>query len=505
MRALSKSKILAFRQCAKRLWLEIHHPELRENSPETEARFAIGHQVGDIARELFDPAGKGVLVEFKRDGLDAAFARSQQLMTSSQPVFEAGFTADGALAFADIMLPARKTGRQGWHMVEVKSSTSVKDYHHEDIAIQSFVARAAGVSLVSVAIAHIDSKWTYPGEEKYQGLLKVSDLTDEAFSRTKEVKGWITDAQNIANKKSEPAIKTGGHCSTPFDCGFHKYCRSKEPQAKFPVALLPRVQTKALKALINDEGVIDLREVPDELLNDRQRRVKAQTLSGKPFFDAKGAAASLADHKPPAFFMDFETIQLAVPIWKGTRPYQQIPFQFSIHKLSSVGKVEQQSFLDLSGKDPSNAFAEALIAACGNQGPVFVYNASFETARIKELAERFPRLKQPLLAINARVVDLQKVAEQNYYHPSQEGSWSLKNVLPAIALDLDHKRLEGVQDGGMAMTAYLEAISPLTAEARKQEISSQLLAYCRLDTFAMVRLWQFFAGRQDLALQQESL
>ena len=103
MRALSKSKLLAFRQCAKRLWLEIHRPELREDSPETEARFAVGHRVGDIARQLFDPAGKGVLVDFKRDGLDAAFARSQQLLTSSQPVFEAGFSADGALAFADIM------------------------------------------------------------------------------------------------------------------------------------------------------------------------------------------------------------------------------------------------------------------------------------------------------------------------------------------------------------------------------------------------------------------
>ena len=437
MPALSKSKLLSFRQCAKRLWLEIHHPELREDSAETEAKFAVGHKVGDIARQLFDPGGIGVLVEFKRDGLDAAFARSQQLLKSALPVFEAGFSAEGALAFADIMLPARKTGKQAWRMIEVKSSTSVKDYYHDDIAIQAFVARTAGVPLESISLAHIDSTWTYPGGEKYQGLLKENDLTDEAFARTKEFKGWISEAQKIANKNSEPAIKTGAHCNTPYACGFIGYCQSKEPQAKYPVALLPRIQAKALKALINDGGVIDLRKVPDELLNDRQRRVKAQTLSGKPFFDAKGAAASLADHKPPAFFMDFETIQLAVPIWKGTRPYQQIPFQFSVHKLSTVSKLEQQSFIDLSGNDPSSAFAEALITACGKQGPVFVYNASFETARIKELAERFPRLKQPLLAINARVVDLQKVAEQNYYHPSQEGSWSLKNVLPAVAPDLN--------------------------------------------------------------------
>jgi hypothetical protein len=500
MPALSKSKILAFRQCAKRLWLEIYRPELRKDSPETEARFEVGNQVGDIARKLFDPTGTGVLVGFKRDGLEAAFARSQQLLTSSQPVFEAGFSADGALAFADIMLPAHKAGQQGWRMIEVKSSTSVKDYYYDDIAIQSFVARAAGVPLVSVSLAHIDSTWVYPGGDKYQGLLKENDLTEEAFGRSKEVKGWIAEAQTIAKKNKEPAIKTGGHCTTPYECGFIDYCQGQEPQAKYPVAWLPRIQTKALKALINDEGVIDLRKVPDKLLNDRQRRVKAHTISGIPFFDAKGAAESLAGHQLPAYFMDFETIRFAVPIWKGTRPYQQIPFQFSVHRLSPAAKVEHVSFLDLSDNDPSRSFAEALIAACGKRGPVFVYNAVFETARIKELAERFPRLKQPLLAISARAVDLLKVAEQYYYHPSQEGSWSLKNVLPAIAPDLNYDTLDGVQDGGMAMNAYLEAISPLTAKTRKEEISEQLLAYCKLDTTALLRLWQFFADRRDPGL-----
>jgi hypothetical protein len=154
----------------------------------------------------------------------------------------------------------------------------------------------------------------------------------------------------------------------------------------------------------------------------------------------------------------------------------------------------------LSGNDPSSRFAEALIATCGKRGPVFVYNVGFETARIKELAERFPRLKKSLLAINARVVDLLRVAEQNFYHPSQEGSWSIKKVLPAIAPDLRYDTLNGVQDGGMAMTAYQEAISPLTVEKRKEEIGGQLLAYCWLDSYALLRLWQFFVGRQDLAL-----
>jgi Domain of unknown function(DUF2779) len=498
MRTLSKSKILAFRQCAKRLWLEIHRPELREDSTETEARFEIGHQVGDIARQLFDPAGKGVLIDFKRDGLQAAFAQSQQLLTSSYPIFEAGFTADGAMAFADIMLPARKAGQQGWRMIEVKSSASVKDYQRDDIAVQAYVARAAGVPLLSIELAHIDSKWIYPGEERYQGLLKQNNLTKESFDRKEEVKSWIEAAHGVANENKEPAIKTGGHCTAPYSCGFLQYCQSKEPQAKYPVAWLPRIQSKALKAMISEKGVIDLRKVPDDLLNERQRRVKAHTVSGQPYFNARAAAARLAHYKLPLYFMDFESIQLAVPIWKGTRPYQQIPFQFSVHKLSADEKVEHFSFLDLSGDDPSIDFAKAVIAVCGKRGPIFVYNAGFETARINELAKRFRSLAPALRAINKRIVDLLKVAEQYYYHPSQEGSWGLKKVLPAIAPDLNYDKLEGVQDGGMAMDAYREAIFPLTSETRREEIRDQLLAYCRLDTYALLRLWQFFAGRCDL-------
>ena len=180
MRTLSKSKLLAFRQCPKRLWLEIHAPQLREDSGATLASYATGHQVGDIARQIYDPARRGQLIDPQAEGFDAAFARTQALLRARQPIFEAGFRAEGALAFADVLLPAGT----GWRMVEVKSSTSVKDYHRDDAAVQAFVARACDVPLQSIALAHIDSGWTYPGNGDYQGLLVEADLTDEAFALT---------------------------------------------------------------------------------------------------------------------------------------------------------------------------------------------------------------------------------------------------------------------------------------------------------------------------------
>ena len=494
MRTLSKSKLLAFRQCPKRLWLEVHSPELRADSSATQASFNIGHQVGDIAQQLYDPKGKGALIDPQVEGFDAAFARTQELLKSAQPIFEAVFRTEGGLAFADVMLPVKQGGKLAWRMVEVKSSTSVKDYHRDDAAVQSFLARSSGVPLTGIALAHIDSSWVYPGNGDYSGLLVESDLTEDVFGRGEEVRGWISEAQKIVAKKNPPPVATGKQCGDPYECGFLAYCQSQEPQAEHPINWLPGSLRSALSAHIEAHGLIELRDVPDDMLNAKQQRVKAVTLSGQTWFDRAASAKALADHKLPAYFMDFETIQFAVPIWKGTRPYQQIPFQFSVHRLSRTGKIEQQAFLEISGADPSRAFAEALIAACGERGPIFVYNAGFETARVRELSERFPRIAEDLLALNERVVDLLPVAREHYYHPSQQGSWSIKAVLPALCPDLNYDNLDGVQNGGMAMDAFLEALAPETSAARKAEIESQLLAYCALDTYAMVRLWSAFTG-----------
>lgn len=495
MRTLSKSKLLAYRQCSKRLWLEVHHPELRSDSSATQASFNVGHQVGDIARQLYDPNATGELIEFQTEGFEAAFVRTQSLLKSCQPIFEASFRIEGSLALADVMLPQDANGKISWRMVEVKSSTSVKSYHRDDAAVQAYVAKSAGVELSGIALAHIDSGWVYPGNGDYQGLLRENDLTEEAFARADEVKGWINDAQVIVASNDEPVVSTGEQCGSPYECGFLKHCRSSEPQATQPVNWLPGRFSNRLAEYIDAHSVIELSEVPDNLLSKQQLRVKAVTLSGQTYFDQEATVRVLAEYELPAYFMDFETIQFTVPIWEGTRPYQQIPFQFSVHKLASLSALEQSAFLDLSGNDPSLGFAEALIEACGTVGPIFVYNAGFETARIRELVKRFPDMSVALLALNERVVDLLPVARQHYYHPSQHGSWSIKKVLPALCPDLNYSDLEGVQDGGMAQTAFLEAISLEANSLRKAELEKQLLAYCALDTYAMVRLWSVFTNQ----------
>lgn len=489
---LSKSKIIAFRQCPKRLWLSVNNPDLAKVSKATQMSFDVGFQVGDVARQIYDPNQNGILIDIQTEGFSQALARSQTLTNADVPIFEAGFSGDGLLAFADVMLPLEHNGKRTWKMVEVKSSTSVKDYYLDDIAVQSYVAQVSGFALDSVSLAHIDSSWVYPGGGDYAGLLKEVDLTSQTLNRDDEVKAWVDDARKTL-AGDEPKIATSKHCFEPFECGFYAYCTRDVQAAEFPITWLPRLGERAKK--MEALGIADLREVPDNMLNAKQRRVKHHTLAGTVYFDIEATSSILNAQPLPAYFLDFETINFAVPIWAGTRPYQQVPFQFSLHVMDADGAITHHEFLDVSGNDPSRSFAETLIASCGEDGPIYVYNAGFEGARIRELAERFPDLAESLDYIASRLFDLLPLARNHYYHPSQHGSWSIKKVLPALVPELSYTNLSGVQDGGMAMEAFAEAIQADTSSERKAEIYAQLLAYCKQDTWAMVKIFEAFSGK----------
>lgn len=262
----------------------------------------------------------------------------------------------------------------------------------------------------------------------------------------------------------------------------------RELKPEYPVSWLPGFGKRRIFK-VAEEVIDDLRNVPSELLNPQQLRVKTHTLTNTVFFDTKAAAATLAAYALPLQFLDFETI------WSGTRPNLQIPFQFSLHTVNQNGTISHAEFLDLSGGDPSEEFVVNLLRLCGDDRvPIFVYSP-FECSCIKRMAARFPTHREVLLAINERIVDLLPIVRSHYYHPRQHGSWSIKFVLPAIAPDLKYGDLEGVKDGCMAMAAYLEAIHPQTCSERKVDIRNQLLRYCKLDSYAMVRVWQVLSGR----------
>jgi hypothetical protein len=528
-RPLSKSKLIGYRQCPKRLWLEIHRPDLREDSAATQAVFASGHKVGELAQSIFDPSGTGFLIDMQALGMAGAFAKTTELASADAPqaLFEAGFKADtaangGALAFADVLLPD-PTLTKAWHMIEVKSSTSVKDYHLDDAAIQSHVARhslaACGQALASVRMAVIDNQWVYQGDGNYAGLLKTTDVTAQSLARDAEVQAWIADAQSISAQADAPVQATGKHCSTPFPCGFHAHCSAEDGtaalQTEFPISWLPRISQSKINAVFGkktdaaagvevDARGLSMMAMPDAHLSAAQKRIKEAHKTGKPFVDGASIRRELAPHAPSkgraAYFLDFETTMQAMPVWAGTRPYQTILYQFSCHVVRSDGSVEHTEFLDTSGGDPRPAIAAALVKALGehnsNNGTIFMYSP-YERTQLKSLAQAVPQHRAALERIMGRLVDLLSTVRDNYYHPAQRGSWSIKSVLPAMFgeddPELSYAQLDlagKVANGGDAQTAYLEAIDSATTPERKAAIHAELLAYCKLDTLAMVRVWE---------------
>jgi hypothetical protein len=490
-RNLSKSKVMAYRQCPKRLWLQVHKPEFKVESALSQTKFSTGNQVGDIAIELYSQNTVGEVIDPFKLGWVEAIARTKTLLDGKQPIFEATFTIDGALAMADVLMVDGRSRTKKWRMVEVKSTTKVKDQHIEDAAFQYYVASNSGLKLSNISLAFIDSAWTYKKQGNYQGLLTETDLTTEAIALQQDVSVWLAGAHKTANKRKEPNVEMGAHCGKPYECEFKDYCGQALQQAEFPVSWFPR-PSKKLKQYLEANQIIDMRDTPDEVLNKKQILVKECTLDNEYYLDEEGAQFALSHCQYPLYFLDFETINFAVPKWCNTRPYQQIPFQYSLHKLLKSGKLTHSEFLDLSGDDPRHCFALQLIKECGKRGSILVYNQGFEMSRIKELAHRFPTLSKSLLALNSRVVDLFPICQNYYYHPDQQGSWSIKKVLPNMVPDLSYDKLEGVQHGGAAMDAFVEAIDDETADKRKLEIDEQLRRYCQLDTYAMVKILEYF-------------
>ena len=478
---LSKSRLLLHRQCPKRLWLKVHRPDLEEVKDSNQARFATGTYVGELAQQLYPD---GVLIDGNDLG-QAVIDTKAILAGKKRTIFEATFQADGLLIRADLLLPSQ----EGYRMVEVKSSTSVKDYYLTDAAIQSWVAQQAELSLTSVEIAHIDNSFVYAGGGDYQGLFYYADVSEQISGMKDEVPDWINAARETLSG-DEPCITTGNQCNEPFACPFIGYCSPAiESTDGYPPEVLP--YGKALAATLRAEGYADLREVPEERIEDwKHQRVWRATKSGQAELNPE-AGRIIAALPYPRYYIDFETINPAVPVWAGTRPYMQVPFQWSCHIETAKGVMTHCAYLADGQSDPRRPFAMSLVDAVGMSGPVFVYNAPFERSRMQELAEYYPDLAPALEAAIDRIVDLLPIAREHYYHPDMRGSWSIKAVLPTIAPDLAYDNLE-VANGGMAQDAFTEIIHPYTLPERRQQLRDALLLYCERDTVAMVRIEHYF-------------
>ena len=479
---LSKSQYIRGLQCYKSLWLHKHKPELKNTIDEAqESLFNEGNNIGELAKELF-PGGEEV--KFASDDFNGMVTRTKELIANGTDViYEATFKENGIFVMADILV----RNDDKWDMYEVKGSSGIKNVHIDDASIQ-WHALSQSVPLNRVYIAHINNQYIRRGKLEITKLFAIEDITDSVLEKQNEILPNLSKMAEIV-KGELPDIDIGGHCNDPYACDFHDFCwKHISYPSVFDISYANGKQWE-----LYYKGILKIEDIPNnfslganatlQIKHHNSQEIKVDKLAIKEF---------LQTIEYPINFFDFETYQNAIPRFDEQRPYAQMPFQYSLHILHKDGKLEHKEYLGDENSDPRKELSYQMLQDITPKGSIVAFNQSFEQSQIKNLALFCDAIGGELLALNERFVDLAHPFQyKHYYHPDFHGKYSIKVVLPTLFPgedELDYKKLN-IQNGGMAMDTFAN-LHLLKDERQRDEIRADLLAYCKLDTLAMVRIWE---------------
>ena len=472
-------------------WLNKYKPEERIVDDSVTARMEAGTEVGELARSLFGEYVDITVQNGNGLNLSEMLLRTQEEMSKETSVIcEAAFVHEGLYCAVDIL----KKEQGGWAIYEVKSSTqNDSPVYMADIAYQKYVLEHCGVTVMGTYLVCLNNEYIFNGTLNVQELFKITDVSEEIISEEEQITENLILAEQILDSEEEPDIDLSENCNSPYPCAFWQYCSKHIPKPS--VFDLYRMQFKKKIEYYRD-GLISYEALSQskQIKNAKQLRQIAFALADKgTYVEKENIQAFLDTLSYPIYFLDFETMQPVIPQYVGTKPYQQIPFQYSLHYIEEEGgELKHKEFLAESGVDPRRALAEQLCADIPMNVCVTAYNKSFECSRIKELAENFPDLADHLLNIEANIKDLLVPFQSGYYYNrAMGGSFSIKSVLPAIFPNdptLDYHNLEDVHNGSEAMSIFpkIKDMQPEEQERARRN----LLKYCELDTYAMVKVWE---------------
>ena len=488
---ISKSRYTLYRQCPKALWLKTYKLEEAIVSDALQQRFEAGNVVGDLAMGLFGDFTE--VTAYTPDGrldLRKMVEETRKCLDEGVDVIcEASFFFNGGYCAVDIL----KKENGGYAIYEVKSSTDAdKEVYAQDVAYQKYILENNGINVSGTYLVCINSDYVLNGELDIHELFQIQDISEAVANEYPLVKSQVEEAKKmLSNIDEEPNEDLDVHCHKPYDCAFWQYCSRHLP--KQSVFNLYRLNFDK-KIAHYQQGIITYEQLREEELNEKQRMQVECSLNDTIFINNVEIREFLNILSYPLYFLDFETIQPVIPEFQGTHPYQQIPFQYSLHYIEEPnGELKHKEFLGVSGEDPRRALAEQLCKDIPMNVCTTAYNKAFECTRLKELAETYPDLSEHLLNIRDHIIDLLVPFQSGWYYvPAMGGSFSIKSVLPALFPndpELDYHNLEGcVHNGGEAMNIFpkIKDMSPEDQQAARHS----LLKYCELDTYAMVKVWE---------------
>ena len=485
---LSKIKYCKAVQCKKILWLD----KYKEEEKITKANESIlnnGTEIGKLARGLF---GEYVNIQYNTD-LSKMLQDTQTVIEDKVKIItEASFNYNNNFCSVDIL----RNKPDGLEIYEVKSSTEINDIYIADASYQYYVLSSLGYNVKKVSIVYVNNQYIRHGKLELNKLFNIEDVTEIARNKMDEIKENINQINlymNTYKENNEPKEQIGMHCVNPYFCEYWEYCTRNLPKPNvFDIKGGMRTKQKFEKYY---EGKISFQDLQYENLNSKYlEQIDFEINNKEPKIEKRPIKKLLDSLKYPLYFIDFETVQLAIPEYEGTKPFQQLPFQYSLHIIEKEGApIQHKEFLaEIDDKDFLRHFAESMIKDIPKNGSVIVYNMSFEHSRINELEKMFPDLKPELMKINNNMVDfLLPFKKRQYYMKEMEGSASIKKVLPALYPDdpeLNYHNLPVVHNGEEASATFLSLKG--RSKQEQERIRKGLLVYCGLDTYAMVKIWE---------------
>ncbi|MFC2122754.1 DUF2779 domain-containing protein [Bacteroidota bacterium] len=472
---LSKTKYINGRQCLRYLWVLFNDPD-RVPAPDANTQYVFdqGHVVGELAKQLF-PGG----IDVPQDSFTGNINMTKELLEERKTLFEAGILAGNLYSRVDILYPVNE---EEWDIVEVKSSTSVKDVHIQDAAYQRYCCTQSGLNIRKCFIAVIDNRYVKDGEIDPEGLFNLHDITEDVLEISDDIPKQIEEMFETINRESCPEMIIGPHCKDPYECPLEE-CWDHLPEGNVFTLYYSGKKSFGLY----DMGIASIKDIPgDYKLSEKQAIQKESLVSGETHLDKEAIKGFLASLEYPLYYMDFETINPAIPLFDGTRPYQNTPFQFSVHMVRDArSNPEHYSFLAEGIQDPRPRLLEELKKILGDAGSIIAYNKGFEEGVLKDLSKAFPECEDWVNHVLNRIVDLLiPFRNFDYYHPSQKGSASLKAVMPAIT-GRGYEDLE-INDGQIASIKFLTATYGEMPEDDRVKVMTDLDQYCGRDTEGMI-------------------